>query len=62
MTLALIKNNIIENIIKADDELVAVNYPSYFVMRIDTIDPVPGIGDTYADGIFIKPPVEEQNE
>jgi hypothetical protein len=60
MILALIKNNIIMNTIVADDELIAVNYPDYFVMRIDTLDPVPGIGDTWDGEKFIKAdPIEE---
>lgn len=60
MILALIKNNIIMNTIVADDELIAVNYPDYFVMRIDTLDPVPGIGDTWNGEQFIKAdPIEE---
>jgi hypothetical protein len=60
MILALIKNNIIINTIIADDELIAVNYPDYFVMRIDTLDPVPGIGDTWDGEKFVKPIVEVQ--
>lgn len=55
MILALIKNNIIENTIIADDELVASQFPKYFVMRIDTLDPMPGIGDTWDGERFVRP-------
>lgn len=44
MILALIKNNIIENVIVADSELIALNYPDYLVVRIDQLEVIPGIG------------------
>lgn len=60
MILALIKNNKIINTIVADDELIASNYPDYFVMRVDTLDPIPGIGDTWNGEAFIKPEITEE--
>lgn len=60
MILALVKDNIIENTIVADDELIASNYLSYFVMRIDELDPHPGIGWTWDGEKFIAPIAVEE--
>lgn len=62
---ALIKNGLIENVIVAEQAFADQMKPKFdHVIRVDELDPLPGIGWSYADGAFTppappEPPVEE---
>lgn len=59
MVFACVKNGIVENTIVADQNFadsIAAQYD--FVIRVDNLNPQPGIGWTYIDGEF-SPPVLE---
>lgn len=50
---AIIQNGKVSNVLLADDAFIAANYPGS--PRIDTLNPVPGIGWLYASGTFTAP-------
>lgn len=56
MIFALIKNGIVENAIVSDADFAASLTAHYdAVIQIDELDPRPGPGWAYADGIFTDP-------
>lgn len=60
MIYALIKNGIIENTIVADANFISIienNWDS--CIRIDELDPMPGISWTYDGNNFSEPIIEE---
>jgi len=59
MVFALIQNGLVENVIVADANFISgISGQWQYCVRIDQLDPVPGIGWTY-DGANFAPPVEE---
>lgn len=58
MVYAQIKNNIIQNTIVVDDETPMELFSQGFdhFLRIDDLDEVPGIGWSYADDAYTRPP------
>lgn len=54
---AVIKNNIVNNIIVADSLEIAENVTGLQCVEYDTM--LVNIGDQYIDGEFVKPIVEE---
>lgn len=54
---AIIINNVVTNTIVADQEFIDTAYPGS--PRIDQLDPVPGIGWSYEDGVFTPPPAPQ---
>lgn len=62
MVLALIKNNIIENTIIVEDESISFNFHNrYAVLRIDNLNPQPGIGWTWDGTSFLQPQIIPEN-
>ncbi len=61
MRYAIIENEIIINVITADEEVVALTYPDAIICPDEF-----GVGDRYSDGQFTRVttsiPVEEVNE
>ncbi len=57
MIFAQIKDNVVENCIVLDDlsleSLFAEGFDAF--IRIDEMDPRPGVGYSYVDGIFTPP-------
>ena len=51
---AIIQNNLVVNTIVADQEFIDTAYPGS--PRIDQLDPHPGIGWSYENGVFTPPP------
>jgi len=59
MIYAIIKNGLVVNTIIADESFAAAIKNEYdFVIRVDQLDPQPGLTWTYVDGIFTAP-IEE---
>jgi hypothetical protein len=57
---ALIKNGVVENTIVADEVFAAAIAAQYdFVIRVDELDPRPGIGWLYDGENFSQPVIEE---
>jgi hypothetical protein len=58
MQYALIKNNLVENIIEADQAFAQAIAPEWdAVVSTEGMTPAPGIGWSYADGTFTAPVV-----
>lgn len=56
MIFAVIKNGVVINTIVADQAFVdSVSSDYGACVRIDQLDPVPGMGWTYVDGVFAPP-------
>jgi hypothetical protein len=58
MILALIKDEIVQNTIMADDLSVSSLFPDFLVIRIDELSQPPSIGWKYINGEFLPPIVE----
>lgn len=50
MIYAIIQSGVVVNTIVADPEFISQFYPES--IRIDNLDPIPGIGWLYLDGVF----------
>lgn len=51
---AIITNNVVTNTIVADQAFIDAAYPG--AIRIDQLDPTPGIDWSYENGVFTPPP------
>jgi len=61
MKYALIKSGVVENIILADAEFISIIASSWdHCVRLDEIDPCPGMGWTYENGTFSAPVESEE--
>ncbi len=61
---AIVKNNIVINMIVADDvETAEMLYPESLCIDVSNFDVSPGIGDSYSDGEFTSTKkTEETND
>ena len=58
MIYAVINNNVIENVIIADEDFAQmIRQQNQYVLRVDNLNPEPSIGWTY-DGSTFSPPEE----
>jgi hypothetical protein len=56
MQFAVINSNVVENVIVADQDFADLIAPNnQFVVRIDNLSPVPGIGWSYDGANFTQP-------
>ena len=58
MTLALIKDQTVQNLIAANDMSVASLFPDFTVVQVDHLEPFIQIGWKYINGEFSAPIVE----
>ena len=58
MTLAVIKDQKVQNLIAADDMSVASLFPEFTLVQVDHLEPLIQIGWEYINGEFIAPITE----
>lgn len=58
MTIALIKDQVVQNLIAADDLSVASLFPDFIAIQVDHLEPLIQIGWQYIDGELVAPITE----